>query len=119
VAVGNGEAVLKRREETEPFDLVALHVILPGMDGVHVCREILTGEAWSASSGVLILMLTAHEEFTGSMRLPGQKMRRLHHRKHNMSISRPSLVASGLTRASRRKLAISSLVLLISVRIVV
>lgn len=60
LAVGDGEAALERlRREEEAFDLVVLDVMLPGMDGVSVCREIRAGEAGSASSEVPIVMLTA------------------------------------------------------------
>jgi two-component system alkaline phosphatase synthesis response regulator PhoP len=63
LAVGDGETALERlREEAEPFDLVILDVMLPGMDGINVCREIRTGEAGSASSDVPIMMLTARDD---------------------------------------------------------
>ncbi len=62
-AVGDGEAALERlRGEAEPFDLVVLDVMLPGMDGINVCREIRAGEAGSASSDVPIVMLTARDD---------------------------------------------------------
>jgi DNA-binding response OmpR family regulator len=38
--------------------------MLPGMDGIGVCREVRAGEAGSASSGVPILMLTARDDET-------------------------------------------------------
>jgi two-component system, OmpR family, alkaline phosphatase synthesis response regulator PhoP len=61
----DGEAALERlRREAEPFDLVILDVMLPGMDGIGVCREIRAGEAGSASSSVPILMLTARDDET-------------------------------------------------------
>jgi DNA-binding response OmpR family regulator len=63
LAVGDGEAALERlRGEAEPFDLVVLDVMLPGIDGINVCREIRTGEAGSASSDVPIVMLTARDD---------------------------------------------------------
>jgi two-component system alkaline phosphatase synthesis response regulator PhoP len=63
VAVGDGEAALDRlREDAEPFDLVVLDVMLPGIDGINVCREIRTGEAGSANSSVPIVMLTARDD---------------------------------------------------------
>ena len=62
LAVGDGEAALARlREEVEPFDLVVLDVMLPGMDGVEVCREIRSG---GTARDVTILMLTARDDET-------------------------------------------------------
>jgi DNA-binding response OmpR family regulator len=62
-AVGDGEAALERlRREAELFDLVILDVMLPGMDGIDVCREIRAGEAGSASSDVPVVMLTARDD---------------------------------------------------------
>ena len=63
LAVEDGEAALQRlREDVEPFDLVVLDVMLPGMDGISVCREIRAGEAGSASSEVPVVMLTARDD---------------------------------------------------------
>ena len=63
VAVEDGEAALERlRREAEPFDLIVLDIMLPGMDGISVCREIRTGEAGSASRDVPLLMLTARDD---------------------------------------------------------
>ena len=63
VAVEDGEAALERlRREAEPFDLVVLDIMLPGMDGISVCREIRTGEAGSASSEVPVVILTARDD---------------------------------------------------------
>ena len=63
VAVEDGEAALERlRREAEPFDLVVLDIMLPGMDGISVCREIRAGEAGSASSEVPVVMLTARDD---------------------------------------------------------
>ncbi len=63
LAVGDGEAALEylRREE-EAFDLVVLDVMLPGMDGISVCRDIRTGEAGSANSDLPVVMLTARSD---------------------------------------------------------
>ena len=61
-AVADGESALARLgEEAEPFDLVVLDVMLPGMDGVEVCREIRAG---GAARDVTILMLTARDDET-------------------------------------------------------
>ncbi|HZC83084.1 MAG TPA: response regulator transcription factor [Rubrobacter sp.] len=63
LAVEDGEAALQRlREDVEPFDLVVLDVMLPGMDGISVCREIRAGEAGNASSEVPVVMLTARDD---------------------------------------------------------
>ncbi|HZC18810.1 MAG TPA: response regulator, partial [Rubrobacteraceae bacterium] len=62
LAVGDGEAALERLREAGPFDLVVLDVMLPGMDGVNVCREIRTGSAGSAGSDVPVVMLTARDD---------------------------------------------------------
>jgi two-component system alkaline phosphatase synthesis response regulator PhoP len=63
VAVEDGETALERlRREVEPFDLVVLDIMLPGMDGISVCREIRTGEASSASRDVPLMMLTARDD---------------------------------------------------------
>lgn len=62
LAVGDGEEALKRLGASEEgFDLVILDVMLPGMDGVSVCREIRAGDA---SGDVPILMLTARDDET-------------------------------------------------------
>ncbi len=65
LTVGDGEAAIERlRWEAEPFDLVVLDVMLPGMDGISVCREIRAGEAGSAASDVPVVMLTARDDET-------------------------------------------------------
>ena len=65
VVVGDGEEALKRLgTPEEDFDLVVLDVMLPGMDGVSVCREIRSGEAESTNSDVPIVMLTARDDET-------------------------------------------------------
>lgn len=62
LAVADGESALARlRDDAEPFDLVVLDVMLPGMDGVEVCREI---RARGAAKDVTILMLTARDDET-------------------------------------------------------
>src|SRR3712207_1876613 len=65
LVVGDGEAALERlRWEAEPFDLVVLDVMLPGMDGISACREIRAGEAGNAASDVPVVMLTARDDET-------------------------------------------------------
>ena len=53
--VGDGEEALKRFPEFKP-NLVLLDLMLPGMDGYQVCREL------RSSSQVPIIMLTARSE---------------------------------------------------------
>jgi len=55
--VETGEAALDRLVGSgrQPYDLVVLDVMLPGLDGVEVCRRLRAG------SGVAILMLTARD----------------------------------------------------------
>lgn len=55
-AVPNGEAGLQTFHEAGPFDLVILDVMLPGMDGVELCRRITT------ESSVPVMMLTARDD---------------------------------------------------------
>jgi two-component system, OmpR family, response regulator RegX3 len=52
--VGDGETALSRALG-EPFDLVILDVMMPGLSGTEVCRRL------RAESGVPILMLTARD----------------------------------------------------------
>jgi DNA-binding response OmpR family regulator len=58
VAVGDGEEGL-RCARAEPFDLVVLDLMLPGLDGVTVCRAI---RREATNGDVPILMLTARRE---------------------------------------------------------
>ena len=53
--VGNGEAAIKAVKEFEP-NLIMLDLMLPGMDGYQVCREVRT------SSNIPIIMLSAKGE---------------------------------------------------------
>ena len=62
--VEDGEAALERLRNSGSFDLVVLDVMLPGMDGVSVCREIRGGEAGNASKNVPVIMLTARDDET-------------------------------------------------------
>ena len=55
---GNGRDALARTE-SEPYDLVVLDLMIPGLDGIAVCRAIRRG---SLNRDVPILMLTARSE---------------------------------------------------------
>src|SRR5436309_10758336 len=55
---GNGRDALSRTE-AEPYDLVVLDLMIPGLDGIAVCRAIRRG---SLNRDVPILMLTARRE---------------------------------------------------------
>ena len=56
--VGDGHSALKR-SETERFDLMVLDVMLPGLDGLSLCRAVRNG---TTNQDVPILMLTARRE---------------------------------------------------------
>ncbi len=61
LAVADGEAALKHLGSSDQdVDLVILDVMLPGMDGVSICREIRAGDV--GSSDVPIIMLTARDD---------------------------------------------------------
>src|SRR6476619_6767744 len=60
VAVGDGNEGL-RYARAEPFDVIVLDLMLPGLDGVTVCRAI---RRESENGDVPILMLTARGEET-------------------------------------------------------
>ena len=62
--IGDGEAALEHLRSAEPYDLVILDVMLPGMDGVSLCRELRGGQAGPALVDVPILMLTARDDET-------------------------------------------------------
>jgi DNA-binding response OmpR family regulator len=58
VAVGDGNEAL-RYARSEPFDVIVLDLMLPGLDGVTVCRAVRRDPT---NSDVPILMLTARRE---------------------------------------------------------
>jgi DNA-binding response OmpR family regulator len=57
-AVGDGQAAL-RRTEGDRFDLLVLDVMIPGLDGLAVCRAVRNG---GINHDVPILMLTARRD---------------------------------------------------------
>jgi two-component system, OmpR family, alkaline phosphatase synthesis response regulator PhoP len=57
-AVADGESTLEIFSSSGPFDVVILDVMLPGIDGITVCKE-LTSE-----SDVPVIMLTARDDET-------------------------------------------------------
>src|SRR5918994_1984471 len=57
-AVADGESALEIFSRSGPFDLVILDVMLPGIDGVSVCKEL------TSKSDVPIIMLTARDDET-------------------------------------------------------
>jgi len=57
-SVASGEAALKAAKDSPP-DLVLLDLMLPGLDGLEVCRQI---KANNATSQVPVLMVTAKGE---------------------------------------------------------
>ena len=63
-AVADGEAALEHLRASEPYDLVILDVMLPGMDGIELCRELRAGEAGPALVDVPVIMLTARDDET-------------------------------------------------------
>ena len=69
--VADGDKALEAFRETRP-DLVLLDLMLPGMDGIDVCRQI------RAESGVPIVMLTAKSDTVDVVLGPGVRRRRLH-----------------------------------------
>ena len=56
--VGDGQEALKRTE-AERFDLLVLDVMIPGLDGLSLCRAVRNGRT---NRDVPILMLTARRE---------------------------------------------------------
>ncbi len=63
-AAADGEAALEHLRASEPYDLVILDVMLPGMDGIELCRELRAGEAGTALVDVPVIMLTARDDET-------------------------------------------------------
>jgi DNA-binding response OmpR family regulator len=59
-ALGNGRDALQRTQD-EKFDLLVLDVMIPGLDGVSLCRAVRNGRT---NTDVPILMLTAKREET-------------------------------------------------------
>ena len=57
-AVADGESALEVFSSLGPFDLVILDVMLPGVDGVTVCKEL------TSTSDVPVIMLTARDDET-------------------------------------------------------
>ena len=55
-AVADGESALEVFSSSGPFDLVILDVMLPGVDGVTVCKEL------TSTSDVPVIMLTARDD---------------------------------------------------------
>jgi DNA-binding response OmpR family regulator len=54
-AIGDGKAALKSFRSADSFDVVVLDIMLPGVDGITLCREL------RKSSDVPIVMLTARD----------------------------------------------------------
>ncbi len=57
-AVADGESALEIFSSSGPFDVVILDVMLPGIDGVTVCKEL------TSKSDVPVVMLTARDDET-------------------------------------------------------
>jgi DNA-binding response OmpR family regulator len=57
-AVADGESALEIFSSSGPFDVVILDVMLPGIDGVSVCKEL------TSTSDVPVVMLTARDDET-------------------------------------------------------
>lgn len=57
----DGENALQRLRDPAPLDLLVLDVMLPGIDGISVCREL---RAWSPHRNIPVLILTARDDET-------------------------------------------------------
>jgi DNA-binding response OmpR family regulator len=55
-AVADGESALQLFSSSGPFDLVMLDVMLPGVDGITICKEL------TSVSDVPVIMLTARDD---------------------------------------------------------
>ena len=71
--VGDGQDALERAE-AERFDLLVLDVMIPGLDGLSLCRAVRNGRM---NHDVPILMLTARREESDKVRRPRERRRRL------------------------------------------
>ena len=61
---GDGETALEYLRGAEPFDVVILDVMLPGMDGISLCRELRAGSVGPTLTEVPVIMLTARDDET-------------------------------------------------------
>ncbi len=61
LTVEDGETALERLTSSDPFDLVILDVMLPGVDGISVCRQIRRDDT---HGDVPVLMLSARDDET-------------------------------------------------------
>ncbi len=61
-ALRDGEKALEHLLSSEPYDLLILDLMLPGMDGVTLCRELR--ERGGSQSRVPVIMLTARDDET-------------------------------------------------------
>jgi CheY-like chemotaxis protein len=68
-SVGDGEAALRWAVEHKP-DLILMDMVMPGMDGLEVCRA-LKREPATASIPVVLLTFRATEELTLQCRAAG------------------------------------------------
>lgn len=59
VIARNGEQALKRARSDTPPDLILLDIVMPGMDGFEVCRQLKADEA---TQDIPILFVTAMDE---------------------------------------------------------
>lgn len=59
-SVADGRAALDRLRDTRP-DLLILDVMLPGVDGIEICRRVRASEASEVAPPLPILMLTARD----------------------------------------------------------
>src|SRR5690625_7440737 len=62
--VHDGHAGVEQAQELNP-DIIVLDVMLPGLDGLDVCRRIQANQHASGAPATPILMLTARDDETG------------------------------------------------------